>query len=153
MLETSFFQEIRVNVFVSFFNLENWLGRPWTYIWEGLAIYQFLQKHLLFGNHAHSIKRNHEAMWFRVPKINFVKCLIQRIPLNHGMRFNLNDLTILEQQNHVQKTWKRDLLTQINLLTPQSFRLKSGQNAELSHTNPILAMRFQGKFWFYEMDL
>ena len=34
----------------------------------------------------------------------FVKRLIQRIHLNHYMRFNLNDLKILEHKNHVQRT-------------------------------------------------
>ena len=38
----------------------------------------------------------------------FVKRLIQRIPLNHYVCFNLNDLTILEHSNHVQRRWKGD---------------------------------------------
>ena len=37
-------------------------------------------------------------------------------------------------------------LTQNNLRTPHTFRMKSGQNAEISHTNHILPKRFQGLF-------
>ena len=48
------------------------------------------------GNPANSYQRNQETTWFRVLNLIFVKCLIQRIPLYHYMRFNLNDLTILE---------------------------------------------------------
>ena len=33
-----------------------------------------------------------------------------------------------------------------NLGIPQPFRIKSGQNAEISHTNQIIPRRFQGTF-------
>ena len=36
---------------------------------------------------------------------------------------------------------------------PHLFKLKSGRNAEISHTNHILPRRFQGEFWYYDMDL
>ena len=38
---------------------------------------------------------NHETTWLRVLKLIFVKRLIQRSPLNHYMRFNVNDLNVL----------------------------------------------------------
>ena len=55
------------------------------------------------------------------------------------MHFNLNDLSILEHSNHIQKTWKGDFFkTQNNLGKSQPFRLKSSLNAEImpyqSHT-------------------
>ena len=37
-------------------------------------------------------------------------------------------------------------LTQNNLGTPQPFRLESGQNVEISHTNNILARHFRDAF-------
>ena len=43
---------------------------------------------------------------FRVLNLIFVKRLIQRIHLNHYMRFNLNDLKVLEHLNHAERTWK-----------------------------------------------
>ena len=39
---------------------------------------------------------------------------------------------------------KGDFLTQNNLGKPRPFRLKSGQNAEISHTGHILLRPFQG---------
>ena len=44
-------------------------------------------------------------------------------------------------------------LTQHNLGTPHPFRMKSGQNAAIGHTNDILPRYFQGAFWHYDMDL
>ena len=44
---------------------------------------------------------------------------------------------------------KRGFLSQNNIGTPgtpHSFQLKSGQNAEISHTNHILSRHFQGAF-------
>ena len=37
-------------------------------------------------------------------------------------------------------------LTQNHLGTPHPFRLKIGQNAEITHTNHILTRRFRGAF-------
>ena len=45
----------------------------------------------------HFLGSNQDTTRFRVLKLIFVKCLIQRIPLNHYMRYNLNDLKVLEQ--------------------------------------------------------
>ena len=44
-------------------------------------------------------------------------------------------------------------LTQNNLRTLHPFRMKSGQNSEISHTNHILPRRFQDPFLYYDMDL
>ena len=48
---------------------------------------------------------------------------------------------------------KRGILTKNNLGVPHHFRLKNGQNAEISHTNHILPRRFQGAFLYYDMEL
>ena len=45
--------------------------------------------------YAYSLGWNHETTWLRVLKLIFVKRLIQRSPLNHYMRFNVNDLNVL----------------------------------------------------------
>ena len=39
------------------------------------------------------IKKQHDLEYVT---LIFVNCLIQRIPLNHYIRFNLNDLNVLE---------------------------------------------------------
>ena len=58
---------------------------------------QFFKKHPSFGSYAHHcLGRNQETTGFRVPKLIFVMHLIQRILLNHYMRFNLNCLKVLE---------------------------------------------------------
>ena len=51
-------------------------------------------------------------------KLNFVKSLIQRFSFSHS--------------ENVKRGF---FLTQNNLGTPNPFRLKSGQNAEISHAN------------------
>ena len=66
--------------------------------------------------------------------------------LNHYIRFDLNDLKVLEHYKHVQRTCKGDFLTQDNLGKPHPFRMKSGQNADISRANLIPPMRFQGAF-------
>ena len=48
---------------------------------------------------------------------------------------------------------KWGFLTQNNLGTPQPMRMKSSQNAKISHTNHILPRQFQGTFLYYDMDL
>ena len=68
------------------------LARPWK-DWQLISLFK---KHPWFGNYARSLGRSQETMWVRVLKLFFVKSLIQRIPLNHYMRFNLNDLKVLE---------------------------------------------------------
>ena len=97
-------------------------------------------------------RRNQEKTWFRVLKLIFVKHLTQRIPLNHYVCSNLNDLKLLEHQNLVQRMWKADFLTRNYLGTPHPFRLKSDQNAKISHTYHILPRRLQGVFWYYDMN-
>ena len=47
------------------------------------------------------------------------------------MRFNLNDLKVLEHWNHVQRMWQGDFLTQNKFGAPHHFRLRNGQNAEI----------------------
>ena len=62
---------------------------------------------------------------------------MQQIPLNHYIHacilFNLNDLKF---QKSCSKKVKKGFFNQ-NLGTLQTFRLKSGQNAEINHTNHI----------------
>ena len=55
-----------------------------------------LMTNFIFCNYAHFLGRNQETTWFRVLKLIFVKRFIQRIPLNHYMRFNLNSLKVWE---------------------------------------------------------
>ena len=47
-------------------------------------------------HYPHSLGRNQETTQFRVLKLIFVKRIIQRIPTNHYMCFNLNHLKVLE---------------------------------------------------------
>ena len=53
------------------------------------------KKYLWFGKYVHSLGRNQETTWFRVSNLILVERLIQIAPLNHYMRFNLNDLKVL----------------------------------------------------------
>ena len=59
------------------------------------------------------------------------------------MRFNLNDLKVLEEKLR-SKNVKGDFLTQSNLGMSNPFRLKSGLNADISHANHILLNCYQG---------
>ena len=70
------------------------------------------------------------------------------------MRFNLNDLKVLEHLKICfRECEKRTFWPKINLGTFYPFRLKNGQNAEIGHANHILPRRFQGAFWYNAMDL
>ena len=59
--------------------------------------------------------RNEKTTWFRILTLILVKGLIKKSLLPHYMRFNINDLKVLQHCNHVQRTWKGDFLTQNNL--------------------------------------
>ena len=62
------------------------LAVTWMHNWEELTAYQW------FDNYIHFYGRNQETAWFQVPNVIFVKHIIQRIPLNHYMYFNLINL-------------------------------------------------------------
>ena len=62
------------------------------------------------------------------------------------MRFNLNDLKSYRALKSRSENVKGIFLTQNNFETPLPFRLKSYQNAEISHTNHITPKFFEGTF-------
>ena len=111
------------------------------------------RKNWQINNYDHSFERSRKTTRFKVLKLIFVKCLIQRIPLDHYVRFNLNNLKVLEHQNYVQRTQKGDFFYLKQLRKLYLFRLKNGQNAEIGFANHILSKRFKSSFWYYDIDL
>ena len=73
-----------------------YLTEPWMYNCEELTTYSVLLKTFVIRQLCSSFRENQETTWFRVIKLIFVKCLIERNPLNHYMLFKLNDLKVLE---------------------------------------------------------